>query len=331
MRTRGPPTMRQALRDLEGLGHPALWLGAHVPGLSPESKQAAIQRVAAWKPDDAYRDAYRRWLAALKALPSSMEELEVVSAVIVGLGGASPLETSVTLLHPYGAPVIPGSALKGLAASYARLQVALDDPCRAVLFGALEKAGYVTFPDAWWVPDGARGPLAPDVMTPHHSAYYGSGGECAPTDFDDPIPVPFVHARGRFLVAVVCEDAEWRQFAFDLLRNALADWGIGAKTAAGYGRLRRSQQAVNEEALRKQAAQELLARIQSADPKSEGEGLFDAIRALEDETSRADCLRALYPRLKKADMLRDNWISKKESRKWVREFLDLRRQHGIAE
>ncbi|HQK96244.1 MAG TPA: type III-B CRISPR module RAMP protein Cmr6 [Armatimonadota bacterium] len=322
--------MRQALRDLEGPGHPALWLGAHVPSLCPESKQKAIRKAAAWKPDDSYRDAYHRWQAALNALPSSTEELEVVSAVIVGLGGASPLETSVTLLHPYGAPVIPGSALKGLAASYARLELALDGAARAVLFGGIQEAGYITFPDAWWIPDRASTPLAPDVMTPHHSAYYGSIGECAPTDFDDPIPVPFVHARGRFLVGVICEDAEWRQFALDLLRQALADWGVGAKTAAGYGRLRRSQQAVDQEALQKQAAEHLLARIGSADPRSEGRNLFEEVMRPENESIRAQCLRALYPRLKKADMLRDKWIKEKEhARSWVRDFLDRCRECGI--
>lgn len=46
------------------------------------------------------------------------------SRVIVGLGAESVLETSVRLHRVYGFPIIPGSALKGLARSYALWQIA---------------------------------------------------------------------------------------------------------------------------------------------------------------------------------------------------------------
>ena len=38
--------------------------------------------------------------------------------LIIGLGGESPLETGLTLHHTFGVPIIPGSAIKGLAAHY---------------------------------------------------------------------------------------------------------------------------------------------------------------------------------------------------------------------
>ncbi|GEM_PF-455904 len=44
--------------------------------------------------------------------------------VIIGLGAESVLETSIHLHRTYGFPIIPGSALKGLARSYALWQVA---------------------------------------------------------------------------------------------------------------------------------------------------------------------------------------------------------------
>jgi CRISPR-associated protein Cmr6 len=42
----------------------------------------------------------------------------VQGRLIVGLGGDNVLETGLTLHHTYGVPLIPGNALKGLAAHY---------------------------------------------------------------------------------------------------------------------------------------------------------------------------------------------------------------------
>jgi hypothetical protein len=85
-------------------------------------------------------------------------------------------------------------------------------------------------------------------MTPHHTEYYRGTG--APTDFDDPIPHPFISIRGVFLIAVSCDiegdyfdqsatenGKNWENVAFTLLSEALEHWGIGGKTNAGYGRM----------------------------------------------------------------------------------------------
>ncbi|GIU81028.1 MAG: type III-B CRISPR module RAMP protein Cmr6 [Acidobacteria bacterium] len=50
--------------------------------------------------------------------------MRAASRVIVGLGAESVLETSIRLHRIYGFPIIPGSALKDLARSYALWQVA---------------------------------------------------------------------------------------------------------------------------------------------------------------------------------------------------------------
>lgn len=104
--------------------------------------------------------------------------------------------------------------------------------------------GAVTFHDAWWAPRGTREvlPLAADVLTVHQKPYYDTHGaaKSAPNDHESPIPVAFLTVRpgARFLVAL-SGAAGWTSFASDLLLEALELWGVGAKTAAGYGRARR--------------------------------------------------------------------------------------------
>ncbi|MDD1695239.1 MAG: type III-B CRISPR module RAMP protein Cmr6, partial [Methanoregula sp.] len=93
---------------------------------------------------------------------------------------------------------------------------------------------------AWIVPEAAADSLQLDIMTPHHPEYYK--GSCAPTDFDDPIPLPFVSISGTFCVAVSCDvpgsnGKKWQVLAFQLITEALGSWGIGGKTSAGYGRM----------------------------------------------------------------------------------------------
>jgi CRISPR-associated protein Cmr6 len=166
----------------------------------------------------------------------------------------------LTLHHTYGTPLLPGTGLKGLAAHYCHqvwgvtnrefLFQTKDEPdgktrCGhyyEALFGTTEDAGHITFGDAWITPDSLRGSLVRDVMTPHHAQYYMGKGTEAPTDFDEPTPVPFLSVHGRFRVAVECdvpdeEGGKWRGLALRLLTDALAHWGVGGKTSSGYGRM----------------------------------------------------------------------------------------------
>jgi len=167
--------------------------------------------------------------------------------MIVGLGGENVLETSLSLQHTFGTPFIPGSALKGLAAHYcdqiygaADTRFKLGEEYHETIFGTTEDSGHIIFHDAWIEPNSLIDSLKPDVMTPHHGDYYS--GEAAPTDFDDPNPVTFLSVVGTFHVAVSCDVSgeqgqKWVKLAFDLLAEALKEWGIGGKTNAGYGRL----------------------------------------------------------------------------------------------
>jgi CRISPR-associated protein Cmr6 len=175
--------------------------------------------------------------------------------MVIGLGGENVLETGITLNHTYGTPLIPGTALKGLASHYCDQvwgerdqgqgfkrwkKVEPGGEYHKAIFGTTEDSGHIIFHDAWVTPETMAKSLQPDVMTPHHGDYYS--GEAAPTDCDDPNPVTFLSIVGTFHVAVSCdvpgeEGQKWAKLAFDLLTEALREWGIGGKTNAGYGRL----------------------------------------------------------------------------------------------
>ena len=98
------------------------------------------------------------------------------------------------------------------------------------------------FYDAWITPKTSSKPFIDDVMTPHHSEYY-VGKQNLPTDFDDPTPVRFLAVEGEFEFWISCEDSDekqregWIKFAFDLLTEALKNYGIGGKLQAGYGKM----------------------------------------------------------------------------------------------
>jgi len=158
--------------------------------------------------------------------------------MVVGLGGASVLETDITLHHLYGLPIIPGSALKGLARSYTLLNEGRDedDPLFADVFGTVKeskRAGGVVFFDAFPV---ASPRFQLDVMNPHYGEYYR--GQSPPADYLSPTPVYFLTvARTTFLFALAARDGrqEWLRAAAGWLQKGLETMGVGAKTTAGYG------------------------------------------------------------------------------------------------
>lgn len=198
---------------------------------------------------DTYSAAYQRresWFKDIK----SKGLFTVAGRMIIGLGGENVLETGLTLNHTYGTPMIPGTALKGLAAHYcdqvwgaADNNFKLGSEYHKAIFGTTEDSGHIIFHDAWITPESLIGSLQLDVMTPHHGDYYSDErGQTPPTDFDDPNPVPFLSVVGTFRIAISCDvpgpvGQEWAERVFGLLSDSLQEWGIGGKTNAGYGRL----------------------------------------------------------------------------------------------
>lgn len=199
---------------------------------------------------ETYQLAYAKNCAA-NSISAPKEEgfFKTEGRMVIGLGGENVLETGLTLQHTFGTPLIPGSALKGLAAHYCDQVWGTSDPRfklgekhHETIFGTTEDSGHIIFHDAWIVPDSLVDSLKPDVMTPHHGDYYSKKDSAAPSDFDDPNPISFLSIVGSFHVVVSCdvqsEDGDnWAKLAFNMLTEALKEWGIGGKTNAGYGRL----------------------------------------------------------------------------------------------
>src|SRR6266496_2290655 len=232
-----------------------LWLDKYIKNQDQEdtdNRGTLVKEVAAISVPLAYKQFYRRWEYMLASVDVKTRIARAKGRMIVGLGDESVLETSIALHHTYGVPYIPGSALKGLAASYARQR--LGEPWRKgdwaynVIFGDTDNAGFITFFDALLHIDPDSDPDQPgasvlrrDTITVHHPDYYQGKKDATPSDWDSPTPIPFLSATGKYLIALAAPDLEdaspWITRTFKILRYALEEMGIGAKTSSGYGRM----------------------------------------------------------------------------------------------
>ncbi len=263
---------RAGVRDLEheNSTHAGLWLDKYLPMLrDPERDRneksdapgnairALLVEAAGTHVPEGYPAALERRRALLEAFDGGVESgvtrlftAEARGRIVVGLGTQSVRETNVALLHTWGVPFLPGSALKGLASAAAHRLAgdAIWEKARekqkqkqgedhALLFGDTTSAGVVVFHDAWWMPapSDTTLPLDLDVMTVHHPDYYRDG-KSAPADWDEPNPVAFLTARGKYQVALSGPEA-WVLRAGEWLKAGLDELGLGAKTQAGYGRM----------------------------------------------------------------------------------------------
>jgi CRISPR/Cas system CMR subunit Cmr6 (Cas7 group RAMP superfamily) len=204
----------------------------------------------------------RRREAALRALATGWPSRHYVRLIArpewrlaVGLGNkANPYEIGLALHGTYGWPVIPGSALKGLAAAWAVASGAdaadvwrvlggtrADVPHPAVGPNRDERAaarGTVCFLDA--IPAGEPVVVEADVLTPHVKPYYdgaAAGSPVPPAEYHNPVPVTFLTVRGDYAVDVYGSSPEDVELAAEWLAQAGDELGAGAKTAAGYGYL----------------------------------------------------------------------------------------------
>jgi CRISPR-associated protein Cmr6 len=200
--------------------------------------------MVSFKVGDEYRAFFNTWKAALETESQAKlaDLLFKNTRLAIGLGSEHPYEVGCTLHRTYGVPYIPGSALKGLAAFFARQELEDWDSgsdAYKTLFGKGEvdgQAGCVTFFDALPKPIPGKGYLRRDVLTVHHPDYYQSDRvEKPPADWDSPNPIPFVTASADFVVAV-SGPGEWVDAALEILKMALEEYGVGGKTSQGYGR-----------------------------------------------------------------------------------------------
>ncbi|MBE3584338.1 MAG: type III-B CRISPR module RAMP protein Cmr6 [Limnochordaceae bacterium] len=239
----------------EAAAHAGLLLNSYLKDQDdPVARQDLLERAATACSHvcSVYSEAFGRW-ARIVGNGAVPEMVRVAGRAVPGLGVESSLETGLTLHHTYGTPIILGSALKGLAAHYCNQVWGVAQPefkkngsAFTTIFGTTEDSGHIIFADAWVTPDSLAGSLVLDVMTVHHPDYYQPAEPLPPSDFDDPNPIAFLSIRGKFQLFVKCdvpglEGDRWARLAMDLLLEALDRWGIGGKTAAGYGRMVRAE------------------------------------------------------------------------------------------
>lgn len=264
----------------------------------------ALQSAANSRAASAVLQAQRdRQIEMVQAACGRCELLLTASPLIVGLGAGHVLETAITLDRNTGAPLIPGSALKGLARTVGLISVAEklprtdwlvekrnDDeiiPARLIrleewivsfddlrtpeaidhllyqvlgpdsdakpidekalrlaadfraVFGTTECAGGIVFLDSLYA--GSRLPQYHiDIMNPHFPKYYT--GDSAPSDDQSPVPVPYLTVTADppqpFIFAVLPRTqgaAPLVKRAGAWLMRGLKEFGVGAKTAQGYG------------------------------------------------------------------------------------------------
>lgn len=199
---------------------------------------------------------------------------------VIGLGNASVYENGITLHHVYGIPFLPGSALKGLLRNWIIFRCfgrnneaearALGNTLFKAVFGHPSegefegKQGKAVFFDAFPMEPPQ---IAPDVMNAHFQPYYEK--KKPPADWLSPNPVFFMTIKGgkyKFKIGLkpgdnlalsdfgsdgkalswIFEDKASIQECriLDLLGYWLEDSlefsGIGAKTAVGYGRMKKN-------------------------------------------------------------------------------------------
>lgn len=113
-----------------------------------------------------------------------------------------------------------------------------------ILFGSQKKKGSIVFFDAFPVEVPK---IEPDVMNVHYPDYYGD--DKPPADYQNPRPIYFLtvkETRFEFMIGIKgknnatikngkFKDKRPLELAFEYMRKALSEYGIGAKTAVGYG------------------------------------------------------------------------------------------------
>ncbi len=173
---------------------------------------------------------------------------ENTSPFATGLGRPHPVENGFAWHHSLSVPYLAGSGLKGVTSSWWREEnnPSKGDERVASWFGTPDRVGDFIFLDL--LPTQSVN-LVVDVMTPHYGDYYQD--KKTPGDWINPVPIPFltVAAGGRWQTGVLPRNrARNSDEELSELAGTIADavlWGVGAKTAVGYGSLQRDQPSEN--------------------------------------------------------------------------------------
>lgn len=244
------------------------YIAANAENQGENGKTKHIHNICEITASSLYQHAYERWLATTR-IPTRFARcaMKIEGRLLIGLSSGGALETGCAVHHTYGTPYLPGSSIKGVVRAWA-LQNLKEPDALHYIFGCESDSqqadglsGEIVFHDAWWIPDSGgnrhkKQPFAEEVVTVHHPDYYQSNGKIPATDLDSPIPNAMIGVRGSFLFTLECNAAHdntcWLSLTTFMLKQALSNNGIGAKTAAGYGYLKEDSTAT--ERLKKTAA-----------------------------------------------------------------------------
>ncbi len=278
------------------------------------SRSKLVEEVSELPIPEAYKTFFDRWKQILTSHKALTREASVKGRMVIGMGDESVLETSITLHRTYGVPYIPGSALKGLAASYARQRLgdewkpgSQDHKAYKVIFGDTDEAGLITFFDALYIPpETRRQVLYPDVITVHHQDYYQDGTQ-APADWDNPNPVPFLSATGSYLIALAAPEIEkgsqrdaWINTTFDILEHALKEMGIGAKTSSGYGRMEIKPPPVDPEVKKAEGYIKEINSLPNSQVANQIQGYYPKWQQFKSDEGRVNVARAIVDKVRQA-------------------------------
>jgi len=196
--------------------------------------------------DELLKNKVSRQKKLLKALKSEGYNIRFcnvssISPVAVGMGNPNPFENGLTFQQPYGYPIIPGSAQKGISLMYARDVLNLSEERCTDIFGDEEKKGSVIFFDA--IPLKGSKIFKVDIMNPHYSEYYGTKGKIPPADYLSPVPILFMTVKKgiKFMFSMASLNNENLNEAWECLKNGVFLFGIGGKTHVGYGRFNKDE------------------------------------------------------------------------------------------
>ena len=154
--------------------------------------------------------------------------------------------------------------------------------------GEIHSRGALSFWDVFPAPPHRA--LSVEIMTPHYTDYYQHGG--TPNDAGQPNPIPFlaVPPESAFDFHVICAVHDlpevlrdsWKSLLQSIFNHAF-DWlGFGAKTAVGYGAMKRDERAEAEaEKVRADRKQAIEAAEESARLARERETALAALSPVE--------------------------------------------------
>lgn len=231
-----------------------LWLDADRDDVQTAMRDAHLWAVAAVcrrVPSGLLSSVHARRAAAAAALAKRKRNPEWIWRallitpmwrLVVGHGEDSVHETGLTLSPTYGVPVLPGTALKGLAAAAAR-ETGWSDLDTTVFGiprpgqGSSARRGSVVIWDGLPIEPPT---LVPDVLTPHVKRYYDSGNHAGrpsvvPAEYHNPVPIRFLAVEKTSFRGYLIGPAAQVDHCAELISIGLDEWGIGGKTAAGYG------------------------------------------------------------------------------------------------